>query len=324
MAATPAPRKSASRIEIQLPTAAGLRSERALRRSQYSMAPIKRKRSDNGDGDDDDDEEYSDNDRDASVARRLQKEENRRGSKTARLSDADLARRLQEEEYDMDEVNAPTASQQGRRSVTSAKALATDSEDDMSEDMSFAARTKPSGQGRSRLVKKKNISFAQPPTKKQKDLSFASDDEDELVGSMDEDDDFDLSSEKDDSDYDFDDNPKTSTSKGKNPVRETRSTASSSAQPPATSGPSRRDGQRQREEEDILEGQDDDLSSLSSYVTNVTDDASAAAAASTASDSDGRLQNAVRSPVVDAPFNVALGGEVSSSVTDWNSSTLSF
>ncbi|WQF79561.1 Putative helicase, Zinc finger, RING-type, DNA/RNA helicase, ATP-dependent, DEAH-box type [Colletotrichum destructivum] len=297
MAATPTPRKSASRIEIQLPTAAGLRSERALRRSQYSMAPIKRKRSDNGDGDDDDDEEYSDNGRDAIVARRLQKEENRRGSKTARLSDADLARRLQEEEYDMDEVNAPTASQQGRRSVTSAKALAADSEDDMSEDMSFAARTKPSGQGRSRLVKTKTSSFAQPPTKKQKNLSFASDDEDELVGSMDEDDDFDLSSEKDDSDYDFDENPKTSTSKGKNPVRETRTTASSSAQPPATLGPSRRDGQRQREEEDILDGQDDDLSSLSSYVTNVTDDAStasAAAAASTASDSDGRLQNAVR------------------------------
>ncbi|GJC81743.1 DNA repair protein RAD16 [Colletotrichum liriopes] len=277
------PRKSASTIEIQLPTAAGLQSERALRRSQYSMAPIKRKRSDTGDSDDNDDEENSDNDRDAIVARRLQKEENRKAATTTRLSDADLARRLQEEEYEMEDSEAPVTTQRGRRNMTSTKASIANSEEEMSEDMPLAARTKASGRHRGRPAKN-NPSLAQRPLKKQKSVLLDSDDEDELADPMQEDehegDGFDLPSDDDDLGDELEENPKKSVTKGKMPVRGTRNTASSSAQPA-------------RALEELVDDDDDDLSSLSSFVSDITDVTDTASAVSTASDSDGQLQTAV-------------------------------
>ncbi|EFQ29730.1 SNF2 family domain-containing protein [Colletotrichum graminicola] len=287
--ATPAPsitadglgsRRIASKIEVQLPTAAGLQSERALRRSQYSMAPIKRKRSETGGSDDEDDEEYSDNDRDAIVARRLQKEENRKAKTTTRLSDAALARRLQEEEFGTDNPDALVTTRRGRSNMTSTQAAITDSDAEMSEDIPLAARVTSGGRQRGRPARS-NISLAQRPTKRQKNI-LHHEDQDELAASAREDEhdgaDFGLSSDEEDSGDEFE--PKKSASKGKKPVRQTRNTASSSTQPPAAL-------------EELVVDDEDALSSLSGFSTDDSDASNVASTVSTASDSDGRLQNAV-------------------------------
>ncbi|KAK2019723.1 SNF2 family domain-containing protein [Colletotrichum eremochloae] len=321
--ATPAPsitadglgsRKSVSKIEVQLPTAAGLQSERALRRSQYSMAPIKRKRSEIGDSDDEDDEEHSDNDRDAIVARRLQKEENRKATKTTQISDAALARRLQEKEYEMDNSDAPVTTRRNRRSMTSTQLPVAESDVEMSEDIPLAARATSGGRQRGRPARN-STSLAQRYAKKQKNLlhrrdqdklaGFALESEDESEGFVSDDDfnekpkrsaskvhhkdqnksaGFALELEDDqegsvfDSGDDFVEKPKKSRSK--EPVRMTRNTASSSAQPPAAL-------------EEHADSDDDALSSLSGFSSYDSDATNVASAVSTASDSDGRLQNAV-------------------------------
>ncbi|KAK2048539.1 SNF2 family domain-containing protein [Colletotrichum somersetense] len=273
-------RKSASKIEVQLPTAAGLQSERALRRSQYSMAPIKRKRSEIGDSDDEDDEEYSNNDRDAVVARRLQKEENRKAKTTTRLSDAALARRLQEEEYGLDDSDVLVTARRGRRNTTSSQAAIADSDAEMSEDIPLAARAISGGRQQGRPARS-NTSLAQRPTKRQKN-AIHHEDQDELADSVLEDEhedtDFGLSSDEEDSGADFE--PKKSVFKGKKPVRQTRNTASSSTQAPAA-------------REELVVDDDDALSSLSGFSSDDSDASNVVSAVSTASDSDGRLQNAV-------------------------------
>ncbi|WYZ38562.1 hypothetical protein EsH8_III_000476 [Colletotrichum jinshuiense] len=272
-------RKSNSKIEIHLPSAADLSNERALRRSQYSMKPAsKRKRFEVGDSDDEE-EDFSDNDRDAIVARRLQNEENRKA--TAGISDADLAKRLQEEEYKSEVTHLPATShsqrQHGRRSLRSAssKAIVADSDDEMDEEDSVSVPAKARGRGRSH---RRIASSPQRPAKKQKKAVLDSDDDDELAEPMAMDEDSEEVFAADDSDLesDVDDKPKKTTTKGKKPARQTRAAAASSStvQPPEALA-------------ELPDDDGDDLSSLTSYVTDATDSTAAA------SDSDGRLQNAI-------------------------------
>ncbi|KAK1445211.1 SNF2 family domain-containing protein [Colletotrichum cuscutae] len=251
--------QSASKIEVHLPTSAGL-NERALRHSQYSMQPAKRKVGGGYyDDDDEEDEEPSDNDRDALVARCLQKEENKKSTASTSLSDAALARRLQEEEYEMDESDVPLATGRGRRATAiAAKATVKDSDAD-SEDVPLVSRSKLGGRGRGR------------PPKKQKVVVPESDNEDGFADSTDDE----LSDLSDNfSELEDDDSnkiPKKAKAKGKakQPVRRTR--ASASTLPPASEG--------------LPEDDDDALSSLDSgdFDSSESDEA----------DSDGGLQSAV-------------------------------
>ncbi|OHF02787.1 SNF2 family domain-containing protein [Colletotrichum orchidophilum] len=268
-------RQSASNIEIQLPTSGALSSERALRRSQYSMQPIKRKVG-GGYYDDDEDEEPSDTDRDAMVARRLQKQENQKSAASTRLSDADLARRLQNEEYEMEDSDVPLATGRGRRATAAAAKAAIEDGDD-SEDVPLVSRSKPSGRGRGRPSK--SAASLQRPAKKQKSMAVESDDEDEFADPMDNDDDGLSANFSELEDSDSNKIPKKEKTKAKMPVRRTRASASTMPQGTAVSP-------RLPANYQLPDDEDDDLSSLSS---GDFDDSGS----SDAADSDGGLQNAV-------------------------------
>ncbi|KAK1655215.1 SNF2 family domain-containing protein [Colletotrichum phormii] len=271
--------QSASKIEVRLPTAAELK-ERALRHSEFSMQPAKRKVGGGyyDDDDDEEDEEPPDNDRDAMVARRLQKEENKKSTASSSLSDAALARRLQEEEYEMEDSDVPLATGRGRRATAAAaKATVKDSDDD-SEDVPLVSRSKPSGRSRGRPPK--NAAPLQRPAKKQKVVVADSDDSDESSDSTGADELSDLSdnfSELEDDDSNKIAKKAKAKGKGKQPARRTR--ASGSALPAVPAAPAM---PRQLHDDD-----DDALSSLSSGDFDDSDSSDDAA------DSDGGLQNAV-------------------------------
>ncbi|KAL0943664.1 DNA repair protein rad16 [Colletotrichum truncatum] len=272
-------RRSNPLFEIQLPTAADHSRERALRRSEYSLKPqTKRKRFDVGDSDDEE-EEYSDTSPDAIVARRLQNEENRKG--TTGVSDVDLAIRLQQEEYDEADslIEAPSEihQQRGRRSLRSltasnpAQPSAKDIVEADTDDEPLAARARR-GRGRS-----SNISAPAPkPAAKRQKGSIADSDDDELAGPMEVDDIEDFAIQDSDSEEEIDENPRRSSTKTvKKAVRQSRATTSVSATTHAA----------------LPDDDSDGLSSLSSYVS---DGSATTPASADSSESDGEnMQNAV-------------------------------
>ncbi|KAF6834024.1 DNA repair protein rad16, partial [Colletotrichum plurivorum] len=255
--ATPAPsvsaggratrsRASNTKLEVQLPTAAGLAYERSFRNSEFSIDPPKKRKH----FDSDDEEEYSDISPDALVARRMQAEENRKGriATAPVVSDADLASRLQQEEYQKadDDVSMTSVPQQ-RRGLRSGRSLAaasssaqpsatTDLSDDDESDQDSVPVTSGRGRGRPR---KSNAAGKKPATKKQKTfVADSEDDEDELAEPMEVDDSDDAFTELDsDSEDELMAKPKKTVVKKQ--VKQSKPVASSSgvAQKSATATP---------------------------------------------------------------------------------------
>ncbi|OLN86926.1 DNA repair protein RAD16-like protein 2 [Colletotrichum chlorophyti] len=275
-------RKSNATFEIALPSASAHSSERALRRSQYSMQPVtKRKRFEVGDSDDDAD--LSDKDRDAIVARRLQDEENHKV--TGDISDADLARRLQEEEY-----GAPLSrpqQQRGRRSLrlNNPKVSIADSDDeDEAEDVELededipSAKAKTRGRGGSR---KSNPQ--QPPMKKQKNVIVDSGDEDELAEPMEVGEESEEIFATEENELDSEDEVlMTLKRKGKQTMKRTRVDAAARDRPSTTA-----------QLPEVDDSELSEFSSLDSDATDATDATDDASGASNASGSDTRRRRAV-------------------------------